>query len=75
MWVYRVVEESRTDVGEQMNIKHQNGLVEYDTHNLFGLSMSKITRQALLDRRPGLRPFVLSRSTVRCTWFDHAQLY
>ncbi|KAL1754868.1 glycoside hydrolase family 31 protein [Schizophyllum commune] len=50
-----------------MNIKHQNGLVEYDTHNLFGLSMSKITRQALLDRRPGLRPFVLSRSTFAST--------
>ncbi|KAL1727755.1 glycoside hydrolase family 31 protein [Schizophyllum commune] len=58
---------SKADKFVQMNIKHQNGLVEYDTHNLFGLSMSKITRQALLDRRPGLRPFVLSRSTFAST--------
>ncbi|KAI5826310.1 glycoside hydrolase family 31 protein [Schizophyllum commune Tattone D] len=59
--------DSKADDVEQMNIKHQNGLVEYDTHNLFGLSMSKITRQALLGRRPGLRPFVLSRSTLAST--------
>ncbi|KAL1746491.1 glycoside hydrolase family 31 protein [Schizophyllum fasciatum] len=50
-----------------VNIKHQNGLIEYDTHNIFGLSMSKVTRQALISRRPGLRPFVLSRSTFAST--------
>uniref|UniRef100_D8PUM4 beta-glucosidase n=1 Tax=Schizophyllum commune (strain H4-8 / FGSC 9210) TaxID=578458 RepID=D8PUM4_SCHCM len=57
----------KADDAEQMDIKHRNGLFEYDTHNLFGLSMSKITRQALLNRRPGLRPFVLSRSTFAST--------
>ncbi|KJA15188.1 glycoside hydrolase family 31 protein [Hypholoma sublateritium FD-334 SS-4] len=45
------------------NIKHANGLMEYDTHNLYGTMMSVITRDALLARRPGKRPFVITRST------------
>lgn len=38
-------------------------MVEYDVHNLYGSMMSVATRTALLARRPGLRPFVITRST------------
>ncbi|KAH8100348.1 alpha-glucosidase [Cristinia sonorae] len=42
---------------------HANGLVEYDTHNLYGTMMSTVTHKALLARRPGLKTFVITRST------------
>ncbi|KAK4230277.1 family 31 putative glycoside hydrolase [Podospora fimiseda] len=45
------------------NVIHQNGLAEYDVHNLYGSMMSIQSRDAMESRRPGLRPFVITRST------------
>jgi alpha-glucosidase len=39
------------------------GYAVYDIHNLFASGMQAATRNALLTRRPGLRPLIISRST------------
>lgn len=45
------------------NVLHADGNVMYNTHNLYGTMMSAQTRTAMETRRPGLRPFLIVRST------------
>lgn len=45
------------------DITHYNGLVEYDTHNLYGTMMSNHSVYAMRSRRPGNRTLVITRST------------
>ncbi|KAI0756205.1 glycosyl hydrolases family 31-domain-containing protein [Daedaleopsis nitida] len=55
------------------NATHANGLVELDTHNLWGLMEEKATHAALLSLHPGKRPFIISRSTFASAgkWTGH----
>lgn len=45
------------------NVTNHDGSSQYDTHNMYGLAMVVASRKGLLDRRPGKRPFILTRST------------
>ncbi|PHH62097.1 hypothetical protein CDD81_7590 [Ophiocordyceps australis] len=45
------------------DVRHQNGLAMYDTHNLYGNMMASVVREAIQTIRPGERPFIISRST------------
>ncbi|KAK1779567.1 glycosyl hydrolases family 31-domain-containing protein [Copromyces sp. CBS 386.78] len=45
------------------NITNFDTTAQYDTHNLYALTMSSSSHSALLSRSPTKRPFLLTRST------------
>lgn len=45
------------------NATHANGVVEYDSHNIYGLMTSFATYKGMLRAQPGKRPFIITRST------------
>ncbi|KAM0433413.1 hypothetical protein ACHAPT_004291 [Fusarium lateritium] len=55
------------------NITNHDGTAQYDTHNLYGLTMVKATYDGMIKRDPDKRPFVLTRSTFlhSSAWAAH----
>jgi alpha-glucosidase len=55
------------------NSSHADGQVELDVHNLWGLMEEKATHLAVQDIHPGIRPFLISRSTFPSSgkWTGH----
>lgn len=56
-------QSSLSDRTVQTDVVHDNGLSEYDTHNLYGHMMSLATHKAMLARRHGKWPLIITRST------------
>ena len=55
------------------NATHHGGVLEYDTHNLFGHQILNATYNALLSVFPRKRPFIIGRSTFAGSgkWAGH----
>ena len=55
------------------NATHADGTQEYDVHNLFGHQILNATFYALLQAIPGVRPFIIGRSTFAGSgrWAGH----
>ncbi|KAK6433564.1 hypothetical protein LTR95_010261 [Oleoguttula sp. CCFEE 5521] len=55
------------------NATPEDGIEEYDVHNLSVYHIPNATNQALLEVSPGKRPFIIGRSTVTGTrkWVGH----
>ncbi|KAL1599352.1 hypothetical protein SLS59_006369 [Nothophoma quercina] len=55
------------------NATHQNGVVEYDVHNVWGHQIINATYQGLLQVFEGKRPFIIGRSTFAGSgkWAGH----
>ncbi|KAH5294293.1 alpha/beta-glucosidase agdC [Parastagonospora nodorum] len=49
------------------NTSNHDGSWQYDTHNYYGHTMSHVTHDSMVKRRPGLRPLVVTRSTFAGT--------
>lgn len=45
------------------NATHHNGVQQYDVHNLYGHGLLQNTYAAIAAAQPGLRPFIIGRST------------
>ncbi|KAB5540560.1 alpha-glucosidase [Coniochaeta sp. 2T2.1] len=52
-----------SDLTVHTDLVHANGMLEYDLHNLYGTMMGMVTRHAMLQRRRGLKPFIVTRSS------------
>ncbi|KAF2704388.1 glycoside hydrolase family 31 protein [Pleomassaria siparia CBS 279.74] len=64
------------------NTTNYDGTRQYDTHNFYGHMMAMTTHTSMLNRRPSLRPMVLTRSTFAGSgrkvahWFgDNASIW
>ena len=55
------------------NATHHDGTLEYDVHNLYGHQILNATYHALLAAMPGIRPFIIGRSTFSGSgkWAGH----
>ncbi|KAF2661862.1 glycoside hydrolase family 31 protein [Lophiostoma macrostomum CBS 122681] len=55
------------------NATHENGVEEYDVHNIWGHQILNATYQGLVSVFPGKRPFIIGRSTFAGSgkWAGH----